>query len=753
MQKLQRKKKNPEAPVTTIKDPNQFTSPNPNFAQNAHLMILRRTALLLTLFLSFSQVFAQSKLLDPESIATSKALVPTNLRQLAWVQNTDKYAYVDTVQGKDALIINNVSASEKPETISLFAIDAEMKNLGESEPKRFPAITWIKNGNFIFTQQDRVFEYDIKVKKLSAVTVLAEDADNTDIEPNTLAAAFTVDDNLYVSLNNMVNQVTKDGSRNIVYGHSVHREEFGIMKGTFWSPNGNLLAFYRMDQSMVTDYPIVDLTEKPAEDKPIKYPMAGGISHQVTIGIYNVKTKTVIYLNTGEPDDHYLTNISWSPDEKSIYVFELNRDQNDMKLNQYEAATGAFVKTLYEEKDDKYVQPLHPMYFVPGHKDEFVAQSRRDGWMQLYLYNMEGKLLRQLTKGNWETGSFLGFDEKGNTAYYTSNEQSPVDQDLYSVNLNDGKIERLTEGRGIHTPNMNENGKYFIDNLSSVNIPRTLTLKDTKGKDIKTLLIAANPLKDYNMGRTKIFTIKAADNTTPLYCRMIYPPGFDSAKKYPVIVYVYNGPGVQLVYNQWPTGTLLWLNYMAQLGYIVFTVDGRGSANRGAAFEQCTFRRLGTVELTDQLKGVEYLKSLKYTDTARFGVNGWSFGGFMTTSLMVRTPGTFKVGVAGGPVIDWRYYEVMYTERYMDTPDQNPDGYKTADLKNYVKNLRGHLILIHGTSDPVVVWQNSLSFIKKCVDEDVLIDYFVYPGHEHNVLGKDRGHLYKKMTQYYKDYL
>jgi len=715
-------------------------------------MVSRRIALLFVLFLTFSQVFAQTKLLDPESIATNKALIPANLKQLAWVAHSERYAYVDTVQGKDALVINNVSAKAKEETISLAAINAQLKNLNEAELKNFPSITWDKSGNFFFTKQDKVFEYDLNTKKLRIVTPLAQDAENIDIDPQTLATAFTVDNNLYVSTEQAVSQITKDGSHNIVYGHSVHREEFGITKGTFWSPYCNLLAFYRMDQSLVTDYPIVDLSEKPAEDKPIKYPMAGGVSHEVTIGIYNIKTKSIIYLNT-KPDDHYLTNISWAPDEKNIYVFELNRDQNDMKLNQYDVATGLFVKTLYEEKDPKYVQPLHPMYFVPGHNDEFIVQSRRDGWMQFYLYLTDGTPIKQLTKGEWETGSFLGFDEKGVTAFYTANTQSPIDQDVYSVNLNTGSIERLTEGRGIHSPIMNENGKYFFDVHTSLNIPREITLKDTKGKEIRTLLTASNPLKDYNIGRTKIFKIKAADNVTPLYCRMICPPAFDSAKKYPVLVYVYNGPGVQLIYNQWPTGTVLWLNYMAELGYIVFTVDGRGSANRGAGFEQVTFRQLGTVELTDQLKGVEYLKKLPYTDTSRFGVNGWSFGGFMTTSLMVRTPGTFKVGIAGGPVIDWRYYEVMYTERYMDTPDQNPDGYKTADLKNYVKNLRGHLMLIHGTSDPVVVWQNSLSFLKKCVDEDVLVDYFVYPGHEHNVTGKDRGHLYKKMTQYYRDYL
>jgi dipeptidyl-peptidase 4 len=311
----------------------------------------------------------------------------------------------------------------------------------------------------------------------------------------------------------------------------------------------------------------------------------------------------------------------------------------------------------------------------------------------------------------------------------------------------------LSQGSGTHSAKLSPNGNYIIDTYSSQVTPRKIWVINNKdGKVAQTLLTSKNPVADYALGEVTIFPIKA-DDGTDLYTRMITPPNFDKNKKYPVVVYVYGGPHLQLVTNSWLGGANLWMQLMAQKGYIVFTLDPRGTSGRGLEFEQETFRQLGTVEIADQLRGVEYLKSLPYVDADRMGIHGWSFGGFMTTSMMLKSPDTFKVGVAGGPVIDWNYYEIMYTERYMDSPEQNPEGYKNANLLNYVKNLKGKLLMIHGTVDDVVVWQHSLAFIKKAVDEGILLDYFVYPGHPHNVIGKDRVHLMRKVTQYLDDNL
>jgi dipeptidyl-peptidase-4 len=417
-------------------------------------------------------------------------------------------------------------------------------------------------------------------------------------------------------------------------------------------------------------------------------------------------------------------------------------------LNSYSAITGLFEKTLFEEQDEKYVHPMHPMVFIPGNPKQFIWQSERDGYNHLYVYDISGKLIKQLTKGNWIVTDLAGFDAKGTKVFYSSTAESGITRNFYSVDLKKGSIRKITEGVGTHTIVLNKNGNYIIDNFQSVEVPRIISVVNTNGKSPRTIFTAPNPIKDYKLGKLSLFNLKS-ENGDDLYCRLYKPVDFDSTKKYPVIVYLYNGPGVQLINNTWNGAGDLWFQYMAEHGFVVFTIDGRGSANRGLAFEQASFRHLGVVEMKDQLVGINYLKSQKYVDANRMGLFGWSFGGFMTTSIMLRYPDIFKAAVAGGPVMDWSYYEVMYTERYMDTPQENPEGYKEARTLNYIDNLKGKLMLIHGAQDNVVVWQHSIQFIKECVDKKKQIDYFVYPGHEHNVLGKDREHLYQKVTDYF----
>ena len=511
------------------------------------------------------------------------------------------------------------------------------------------------------------------------------------------------------------------------------------------------MAFYRKDETMVTDYPLVDIETRIATLENTKYPMAGETNEEVKVAIYNPETRNTIFLKTVEPKTQYLTNVTWSPDEKQIYIAVLNRDQNHMKLNVYDAITGDFIKTLFEEKHKKYVEPEHGPIFLSSNSEKFLWYSERDGWNHLYMYNTDGKLLKQLTKGEWLVSGFLGFSQNDEDAYFMSTIASPLEDHLCSVNLESGKIEKITSKKGSHRILLSKDKKYAIDIYSSLTVAREYLLITNKGKILHTLQKNKDPLKDYNLGKTEIITIKAKDGTD-LFCRMIKPIDFDPKQHYPVLVYVYGGPHAQLITESW-LGAGLWLNYMAQQGYIVWTLDNRGSANRGFEFENAIHRNIGTIEVEDQMQGIEYLKSLDYVDEKRIGVDGWSYGGFMTISLMLKHPEVFKAGCAGGPVIDWKWYEIMYGERYMDTPQDNPDGYKNACLLNYVDKLQGRLLIIHGTSDPTVVWQHSLSFIKKCVDEGKMVDYFVYPGHPHNVRGVDRVHLWKKIEQYFDDYL
>lgn len=578
------------------------------------------------------------------------------------------------------------------------------------------------------------------------------------------AVAFVKNDNLFVTDGEgKTTQLTTDGSREIVYGQSVHRDEFGIYKGTFWSPDGQSLAFYRMDQSMVADYPLVNIDTRIATETPIKYPMAGETSHKVTVGVYNLKTGKTIYLKAGDPTDRYFTNIAWSPDCKKVYMIELNRDQTDMQLVSYDATTGNKLETLYKEHNDKYVHPMTPITFLPWDDSKFILQSEKDGYNHLYLFNTKGEQLKQITNGKWVVLDLAGFNKSKKSAIILSTECSPIQNNLYMVNIETGKRTLLDNGKGFHATTrgagghcdiiLSSTGKYIYDNYSEPDVPRKINIISTENAKNVSYFTAADPWKGYNVPEYSCGTIKAADGTTDLYYRMVKPVNFDPNKKYPTIVYVYGGPGIRNVEARWHYASRGWETYMAQKGYLLFILDNRGSCDRGRDFEQATFRHLGVEEMKDQIKGVEYLKSLAYVDTTRLGVHGWSFGGFMTTSLMTTYPDVFKVGVAGGPVIDWKWYEVMYGERYMDTPQANPEGYAETSLINKAKNLKGKLQIIIGTDDPTVVPQHAISFLKACIEAGTQPDFFVYPGEGHNMMGHQSVHLHERITQYFEDYL
>lgn len=682
---------------------------------------------------------------------TYNRFVPRSIKQLQWCG--DQYIYV-----KGDSLMSGIPGKKKKESLllGLTDINQALSDAGLKEIKTMPYFSIPdKNKKVIsFDAKGMRLMLDIPTKGIVGKYKLENNRTGYDYSKGNGYFAFNEKNNLgIISPEGIVTLITKDSDPDIVNGQSVHRNEFGINKGTFWSPSGNNLAFYRMDQRMVTDYPLVNVDARCARVEPIKYPMAGMKSHEVTVGVYNLATGKTTFLKTGTPKDKYLTNIAWSPDEKSIYIAEVNRDQNICKLNRYNASTGKLEATLFTETHPKYVEPQYPMLFLKNEPEKFIWQSMCDGYNHLYLYDTTGKKLKQLTSGPWVVTDVLGFDVKGENIYYLSTEVSPLDRHLYKLNLKNGKKERLTGEEGVHNVQLSATGDYFIDNYSSQNNPRKINITDTKKANSLHLLTASNPYKNYKMPGIKVGTIKAADGVTDLYYRMITPPDMDPEKKYPAVVYVYGGPHAQLITNNWMAGGGGWFTYMAQRGYVIFTVDSRGSANRGAEFENVIHRNLGVNEMADQVKGVEFLKSHPFVDGTRIGVHGWSYGGFMTTNLILTYPDLFKVAVAGGPVIDWSYYEVMYGERYMDTPQDNPEGYKRANLKNKAGNLKGHLLLIHGDIDPVVVWQHTLSFVEACVNARTYPDYFVYPRHEHNVIGKDRPHLHEKITRYFDDYL
>lgn len=614
----------------------------------------------------------------------------------------------------------------------------------------------------------KIYSVDFKKKSLSACTELSDGAQLLERNEQSGAMAYLLDNNLYVIKGMKSWQLSKDGSREIVYGQSVHRDEFGITKGTFFSNDGNKMAFYRMDQSMVTDYPQVNIPELGfnhpetesciAKAAPDKYPMAGETSHKVTVGVLDMNTGKTVYLNAGDPTDRYFTNISWSPDGKTVYMFELNRDQNDCRLVGYNATTGEKKGEIYRETDEKYVEPQHPIVFLPWDNSQFIMQSRMDGFNHLYVCTLtdggKGIKMRRLTSGKWEVLDLLGFNTKHRSVVIASNECSPIQQNVFVVDVKTGKRALMDDnGAGWHNASLSASGQYIYDNYSTPDIPRKIAIVNVDNGKRTPYFTAEDPWKGYQVPEYSCGTIKAADGVTDLYWRMVKPINFDATKKYPTVVYVYGGPHAHNVDARWHYCSRSWETYMAQKGYLLFILDNRGSENRGKEFEQVTFRQLGQVEMQDQMKGVEYLKSLPYVDADRLGVHGWSFGGFMTISLMTNYPDVFKVGVAGGPVIDWHWYEVMYGERYMDTPQQNPEGYKKTSLLYTAKNLKGKLQIIQGYNDLTCVPQHCLSFLKACIAAGTQPDFFMYPGEPHNMRGHQSVHLHERITQYFEDYL
>lgn len=679
--------------------------------------------------------------------------VPKNINQLQWLG--DEYIY----QKGDSLWAVAPSKPDRQRVLlSLDQLNSAMEENGLKRMGTMPSVGTFRDENGIdylrFYASSSLICYRPDENKITDVVSYEKGDADHDFSTRARALAVTNGKALFVIDREGRRCVASDQDPNISFGaHGVHRNEFGISKGTFWSPTGHALAFYRMDETPVETYPLVDISARQAKMKAIKYPMAGMRSHLVTVGVYFMESGRVVYLKTGPSKEQYQTNISWSPDGSEIYIAELNRRQDTCRLKAYDSHTGDLNRIVLTETHEKYVEPEHPLYFIHNDADRFIWQSERDGYNHLYLYAKDGRLLRQLTRGEWMVTDILGTDARGKTLYYQSTEASPLESNTYALDLKSGKTRRLTVDPGVHRTQLNASRTYMIDHYSNHEVPRNIDIVQLKDLKTERLLSASDPFKNRKMPKTVSGTIKAADGVTDLYYRLTTPVDFDSTKRYPAIVYVYGGPHAQLVTDSWRWAVGGWDTYMAQQGYVLFTIDSRGSDKRGLAFENVTYGRLGEEEMKDQVKGVEWLLSHPYVDADRIGVCGWSFGGFMTTNLILTYPDLFKVGVAGGPVIDWKYYEIMYGERYMGHPKDNLKGYAGSNLLNKVGNLKGHLLLIHGDQDPVVVWQHSLAFLKQCVKERVYPDYYVYPGHEHNVLGPDRVHLQEKITRYFNDYL
>ncbi len=692
-------------------------------------------------FTTFTNMFwAQKKELSLEDAVLGyyKGLYPQNLRNLQWSQDSDEFLY-----RSDSSIVILQAQGDTVENITKDFFKTSLSG------DFLPYIEKFSSTQLLFSQDSIYYWVSRKGHEIHRVAVPSA-AENRDPEFKTRRVAYTMENNLYIAdEKSRLIPVAVNKDKNIVSGQAIARFEFGISKGTFWSPSGRYLAFYVKDETDVDEYPLVDITVTPAKHKPIKYPMNGRGSEEPGVGIFDTSTGKTLYLQLFDKAGkyHYVTNLSWDDNEKYIYLAELNRDQNHMWFNQYEVKTGKFVKTLFEEENPKWVQPMHPAYFIPG-TGNFIWLSQRDGFWNLYLYNRSGELLKQLTANKWVALDVLGFDKNGTYVYFTGTGKDPRERHFFSIKIKNAKQKQLTRTPGTHSILLSPSGNYFLDRFTSVDVPRSISLRSTQKTKFKKLIFKSpDPLAAYKVSKPEFFTIKG-EFTHTLYGRIIKPYDFDPNKSYPVLLYVYGGPNVQLVTNEWLAGASLWMYWLANQGYIVYSIDNHGSANRGFDFESVIYRRLGMVEAKDQMLGLAYIKTLPYVDRDRIAVHGWSYGGYMTLTLMTGYPEVFTCGVAGGPVTDWKWYEVMYGERYMDTYKQNPRGFELTSILNKIENLQGKLLTIHGYMDDVVVPQHNIALHDKAIEKGIQMDFYLYPRAKHNVRGKRRVHLMKKILDY-----
>ncbi|MBL1411115.1 S9 family peptidase [Sphingobacterium faecale] len=719
--------------------------------------------LLLLLLLGSTYAYGQRSFTIDETVFGPSKFSPKNLFGQKWLKGTDAFSHLDASY-QNLVIRSSKDNWQSKDLVSITELQSALTKAIPNEQftlRAFPTqYQWQDANTLVFnvSGKESVYGVTYNINKNEALITSSVPKTATNVEYSTSngQTAYLIGNNIEITTaNGKKIQVTKDTVNGIVSGSEfTHRQEFGITKGMWWSPDDQKLLYYRKDETMVSKYPLPQWDTRVATIKDIRYPMAGMKSEEVTLNVFNMQTGDYITLQSGTPKEQYLTMASWDPNSEYIYVGVLNRGQDHLKLNKYDAKTGALVKTLFEEKSVTWVEPQHELIFAPNNPKQFLYQTDRDGYNQLYLYDTQGTLIRHLGYNDVSVIDFQGFDNKGTKAYYIGTTNNGMERQLFEVELKSGKTTQLTQTNGTHKASISDSGNFILDQYSNLNTPNKIDVITKKDNKSTNILTAENPfIGQINIPKIEFKTFVSPDGKTPLNARITYPANFDSSKKYPVMLYLYGGSHAQLVTDRWLGGVGYFDMFMAQNGYLVFTLDNRGSDARGRDFTRITHRNLGEAEMADQLVGIEYLKSLPYVDSENMGIFGWSYGGYMTTSLMTKHNDIFKAAVAGGPVMDWKYYEIMYGERYMDSPEENPEGYTKTSLLNKADKLKGNLLIIHGAQDPVVVQQHSMDFVEQCIKAGKQVDYFLYPTHEHNVGGKDRIHMYDKIAKYFDIHL
>lgn len=574
-----------------------------------------------------------------------------------------------------------------------------------------------------------------------------------EFSPDGKMVAFVQDNNLYIKnlINNDLKQITNDGLYNsIIYGTTdwVYEEEFGITKGFYWSKDGKYLSYYRFDESKVKEFSMTTWGDLYPQEYKYKYPKAGEDNSVVTVFTYNTLTNKSIQMQTGDNPDQYIPRLKWSEIQGKLAILRMNRLQNKLEILLADAETGKS-QTIFQEENKYYISISEDLIFLQD-KTHFLLTSERDGYNHIYLFDLNGKMVKQLTKGKWDVDEIKGIDEKNKRIFYRSSERGPENRDLAYVDFK-GKMTRISTQSGTHDANFSKSFLYYISTYSDANTPIQYAIYQWNGKLIKILednKKLQEKAKEYGFVKKEFSKFTSAEGIE-LHYWIMKPANFDSTKKYPVLMYVYGGPGAQTVNNSWERADFSWYQMLTQKGYIVVSVENRGTGARGEAFKKATYMQLGKLETEDQISGADFLGNLSYVDKDRIGIFGWSYGGYMSALCMTKGNAFFKAGIAVAPVTNWRYYDNIYTERYMRKPQDNASGYDDNSPINHVNKLKGKFLLVHGSGDDNVHVQNSMDLITALVNANKQFDLMIYPNKNHGIYGGNtRLHLYKKMTDF-----
>ncbi len=721
-------------------------------------------------FLSGLSVTAQSEKKDItlRDIWTYYKFFPKTVRGMHPLNNGEQYAVIK----KGDILVYDYKTGD---SLTTLVKGDELIPEGEEKPLRISDYSVNKDETkfIIPTQTEAIYRHStvsynyIWDTKTKSLTPLSENGKQrlADFSPDGNLVAFVRDNNIFIKnlSENTEKQITFDGKKNAIINGTcdwVYEEEFGFTKAFFWSPDGNKIAFYRFDETNVKEYSLTYYGNLYPEHYKYKYPKAGEDNSIVEIYVYDLKSGKTVKMDVGGETDQYIPRIKWTEDANVLAIERLNRLQNHLDILLADATTGSS-RILYTEDNPWYIDITDDLTFLPGNK-YFLITSEKDGYNHIYLYSMTGKLVRQLTKGSWDVTKVYGYDAKKKRVFYQSAQSSPLNRDIYYVTLK-GKKVKISSREGTNSAQFSSDFRYYVNTFSDANTPPYISVHNSSGKELRVLQDNSDFVKmmnEYNLSKQTFFTISSPEFKLPdstivtLNAWMIKPPDFDSTKRYPLLMYVYGGPGAQTVNNAWSWSNYFWFQMLAEKGIVVVSVDNRGTGARGQLFKKMTYLQLGKYEIADQIESAKILGKYNYIDSSRIAMFGWSYGGFMSTLAITKGADVFNTAIAVAPVTNWRYYDNIYTERYMRKPQDNPDGYDKNSPINFTDKIKGNYLLCFGSADDNVHPQNSMDLITALVKSNKQFDMMVYPNKNHGIYGGNtRYHLYKKMTDFLIEHL